>query len=138
MLDRVKADCAAGDGFSDAGQHIFGAKYLQQPQDLDELAFAAFAHAGLDQTTQRGEFLRQIPADQRRCLVESADLVFQQRQVMQRIKNKVLTLVGALMPGNHLGAAGDRHLVDVAADQDLTVAVGGRHRIVSAAIAHQR
>ena len=138
MLDRVKADRATGDGLSDAGQHVLGAEYLQQPQDLDELAFAALAHAGLDQAPQRGEFLGQIPADQRRRLVESADLVFEQGQVMQRVEDKVLALVGARMTGDHLGPAGDHHLVDVAADQHLAVAVGGRHRIVGAAIAHQR
>ena len=51
VLDRVKADRAAGDGLSDAGQHVLGAEYLQQPQDLDELAFAALGYAGLDQAT---------------------------------------------------------------------------------------
>src|SRR5271168_4004839 len=87
---------------------------------------------------QRGEFLGQIPADQWRCLVESADLLFQQRQVMQRVEDKVLALVGARMTGDHLGPAGDHHLVDVAADQNLAVAVGGRHRVVGAVIAHQQ
>jgi hypothetical protein len=138
MLDRVKADRAAGDGLSDAGQHVLGAEYLQQPQDLDELALAAFGHAGLDQATQRGEFLGQVPADQRRCLVESADFALKQSQVMQRVENEVLALVGAWMTGDHLSAAGDHHLVDVAADQNLAVPVGGRHRVVGAAIAHQR
>ena len=49
MLDRIKADGAAGDGVADAGQYILGAEDFQQPQDLDELAFAALAHAGFDQ-----------------------------------------------------------------------------------------
>ena len=138
MLDRVKADRAAGDGLLDPGQHVLAAEDLQQSQDLDELAFAALAHAGLEQATQRGELLGQIPADQRRRLVESADLLLEQRQVMQRVEDEVLALVGARMPGDHLGAAGDHHLVDIAADQNLAVAVGGRHRVVGAAIAHQR
>src|SRR5262249_29538545 len=59
-------------------------------------------------------------------LVESADLVFEQRQVMQRIENEVLALVGASMPGDHLNPAGDHHLLDIIADQHLAVAVGGR------------
>ena len=42
MLDRVKADHAAGDGLSDTGQHVLEAEHLQQPQDLDKLALAAF------------------------------------------------------------------------------------------------
>jgi hypothetical protein len=138
MLDRVKADRTAGDGLPDASQHIPEGEYLQQPQDLDELAFAALGHAGLDQATQRGELLGQIPADQRCRLVESADLVFEQCQVMQRVEDDVLALVGARMAGDHLGPAADHHLVDVAADQHVTMAVGGRHRVVGAAIAHQR
>src|SRR5689334_14945878 len=138
MLDRVKADRATRDGLSDTGQHVLGAEYLQQPQHLDELAFAAFGHAGLDQAAQRGKFLRQVPADQRRCLVESANLLFEQRQVMQRVEDEVLALVGARMTGDHLGPAGDHHLVDIAADQYLAVPEGGRHRVVGAAIAHQQ
>src|SRR6476660_1480978 len=39
---------------------------------------------------QSGEFLGQVPADQRRRLVESADLLFQQSQVVQRVEDKVL------------------------------------------------
>ena len=42
------------------------------------------------------------------------------------------------MAGDDVGGARDHHLVDVAADQNLAVAVGGRHRVVGAAIAHQR
>ena len=63
MLDRVKADCAASDGLSDTGQYVLGAEHLQQSQHLDKLTFAALAHAGFDQATQRGKFLGQIPAD---------------------------------------------------------------------------
>src|SRR5207253_4476683 len=58
--------------------------------------------------------LGQVPADQRRCLVESADLVFEPSQVMQRVKNEVLALVGARMPSDHLCPAADHHLMDVA------------------------
>ncbi len=41
------------------------------------------------------------------------------------------------MTSDLLGAAGDCHLVDIAADQHLAVAVGSRHRVVIAPIAHQ-
>ena len=138
MLDRVKADCAAGDGLSDTGQHVRRTEYLQQPQHLDKLAFTALGHAGFEQATQRGKFLGQIPADQGRRLIESADLLFEQRQVMQRVEDKVLALVRARMTGDCLGPAADHHLVDIAADHHLAVAVGGRYRVVGAAIAHQR
>src|ERR1700732_540264 len=69
---------------------------------------------------------------------ESRLIVFEQSQVMQRVEDEVLALVGARMTGDHLGPAGDHHLMDVAADQNLAVAVGSRYRVVGAAIAHQR
>src|SRR6266403_4746301 len=81
---------------------------------------------------------RQVPADQRCCLVESANLLFEQRQVMQRVEDKVLAFIGARMTGDPLRPAGDHYLVDVAADQNLAVPVGGRDRVVGAAIAHQQ
>jgi len=34
--------------------------------------------------------------------------------------------------------AGDHHLVNVSADQHFSVAIGSRHRVVVAAVAHQR
>src|SRR5262249_26784732 len=81
---------------------------------------------------------RQIPAGQGSRLVESADLLFEQRQVMQRVEDKAFALVRAPMTVDTLGPAGDHPLVDIAADHNLAVAVSGRHRVVSAAIAHQR
>jgi hypothetical protein len=42
------------------------------------------------------------------------------------------------MPGDHLGSTGDHHRTDAAADHHFTVAIGGRYRVVGAAIAHQR
>src|SRR6266567_660229 len=138
MLDRVKADHATGDGLSDAGQHVLEAEHLQQPQHLDELAFAAFGHARFDQAPQRGEFLGQVPADRWRRLVESADLAFEQSQVMQRVEDKALALIGTRMTGDHRGSTGDHHLMDIAADHHFPVAIGGRYRVVGAAIAHQR
>ena len=42
------------------------------------------------------------------------------------------------MPRDDLGPAGDQHLLDVAAHQHRTVAVGGRYRVVVAVVAHQR
>ena len=41
------------------------------------------------------------------------------------------------MPGDHVGTARDHHLVDIAADQNLAMTVGRRHRVVGAAVAHQ-
>src|SRR3954462_11100280 len=108
------------------------------PQHLDELAFAAGGHACFDQATQRREFLGQGPADQWCRLFESADLAFAQSQVMQRVEDKALAFIGARMTGDHRGSTGDHHLMDIAADYHFPVAIGGRYRVVGAAIAHQR
>src|SRR5436305_14207166 len=83
--------------------------------------------------TQRREFLGQGPADQWRRLVESADLAFEQSQVMQRVEDKALAFIGARMTGDHRGSTGDHHLMDIAADYHFPVAIGGRYRVVGAA-----
>jgi hypothetical protein len=54
-----------------------------------------------------------------------------------RVEDEVLAGVGALVLCDDLGAAGDHDLVDVAAHQHRAVAVGGRHRVVVAVVAHQ-
>ncbi len=137
MLHRIEADRTAFDRVAHAGRDIVDPEHLQQPQDLHELALALLAHARLEQAAQRRKRLRQLPAGQRSRLVERADLALQQRQVMQRVEHEVFALVGADVPGDDVGAAGDHHRVDVAADQHLAMAVGGRHRVVGAAVAHQ-
>ena len=57
---------------------------------------------------------------------------------MQRVEDQVLAVVGPAVPGNHLRAARDNDLVDVAPDQHLAVAIGHGHRVVVAPAAHQR
>ena len=57
---------------------------------------------------------------------------------MQRVEDKALAFIGARMTGDHRGSAGDHHLMDIAADYHFPVAIGGRYRVVGAAIAHQR
>jgi hypothetical protein len=60
--------------FSDPGQHIVEAEHLQQAQDLDELPFAGFAQAGLEQPAQARELFGQGPAGHRRALVSTVAL----------------------------------------------------------------
>ena len=55
MLHGIEADRPALDGAADAGQHVLEAEHLQQPQDLDILALAGLAHAGLQEAAQGGE-----------------------------------------------------------------------------------
>ena len=57
---------------------------------------------------------------------------------MQRIEHEVLALIRAGMTRNHLGAAGNDNLMDIAFDQNLSVPEGRRHQVVVAAIANQR
>ena len=47
---------------------------LHKPQDLDELALAADAHPGFEETPQLQELLRQRPVLQRPRLVERSGL----------------------------------------------------------------
>src|SRR5690606_12264267 len=86
----------------------------------------------------RCEGLRQFPADQRGSLVQRVGLLLDQRQIMQRVEDKVLLLPGTEMPCDYLRTAGNYHLMDVAAHQHLAMAIGTRDRIVVATIAHQR
>ena len=76
---------------------------LQQPQDLDELALAAVAHARLQQMAQVLERLGQLPALQRRRLVERIGLGLDQGEIMQRIGDELALAIATGVTGN-LGA----------------------------------
>ncbi len=71
-------------------------------------------------------------------LIERADLLLQQRPVMQRVEDELLALARARVPGDDLCPTGDHHLCDIALHQHRAVAIGGRHRVVVAVVAHQR
>ena len=89
-------------------------KRLQQTQHLHVLPLAALAQSCFQQPSQSGEALRQLPAHQRRGLIQCPCLLFQQGQIMQRIEDHVFALIASAMAGNHLAAADDHHLVHVA------------------------
>ena len=74
---------------------------LHQPQHLHVLAAAVFLQTGFQQSPQRGEALRQLPAGKRCGLIQRPRLLFDQRQVMQRIEDHRLVFITAWMPGNH-------------------------------------
>ena len=97
---------------------ISGAKFPVL-KDLDKFVFA-------DTTVDEGQ------------LVERADLALEQRQIMQRVEHEIFPLIGAGMPGDDVSAAGNHHRVDITADQNFAMTVGGRHGIIGPAIAHQR
>ena len=111
---------------------------LQKPQDLDVFSLAGLAHARLQQTAQGRERVGQFPAGQRRGLIQGGDLLFQQRQIVDRIEDHIIPLVRTGGPGDDPAAATDNHLMDIATDPDLPVAVGDGHGIVIRPVAHQR
>ncbi len=111
---------------------------LEEPQGLHVLALARLAHPGLEQPAQRGERLRQFPALERRRLIEGSDLPLQERQEVQRVEDHVGLLVGPPMPRDDVGPGADHDLADIAADLDLVMGIGDRHRVVVAAVAHHR
>ena len=52
-------------------------------------------HPGFQKTPECYELFRQPPVGQRSCLIEHVDLLFDQRQVVQRIEYEVVALVGS-------------------------------------------
>src|SRR3954447_13328081 len=60
-------------------------------------------------------------------LVKGANLALQQRQIVQRVVDEVLPLIGAPVLGDHRRPARNHHALDIPADQHFTMAVGGWH-----------
>ena len=138
LLDGIEAGRSQLDGIFDGiGDKVF-VKHLNQPQHLDDLAFAAVAHAGFKPPPQMQELLGSNPALQRPRLIQGAGLLLDQRQIMQRIADKGAVLVGALMPGDLLAAASDHNRVGEAFHDDGLVAIGGRDGVIACPVAHQR
>src|ERR1019366_1020914 len=100
LLDRVKADGAQPDRVVHrAGDDLLGRR-LHQTQHLDELALAAIAHPGFEKVAKMLKAFRQIPALQRRRLVESVRLHLDQRQIVQRVVNEDALAVGSRVTGD--------------------------------------
>ena len=137
QLDRIEADSAEPDRLGHGEGHDLKRYRLQQPQHLDELALAAVAHAGFQQMAQVLEGLGQIPALQRRRLIERVGLGLDQREIMQRVGHEHAFAVAARVPGDLASAAQDHDLVDKALHHDVLEAVAGRHRVVVGAVADQ-
>jgi feruloyl-CoA synthase len=94
VLHGVEADCSARDGVARRGSDVVETEHFHRPQSLHELALALLAHPGFQKTPECHELFRQPPAGQRCRLIERADLLFDQRQVVQRIEYEVVALVG--------------------------------------------
>ena len=109
------------------------------PADVGQpKAGPGFAQPGLQEPPQPEKLVWQRPPGQRRRLIERARLALQQGQVVQWIEDQLLTPVAATMTGDLLTPADDHDDVHVALHHHVAVAVGGWHRVVVAAVAHQR
>ena len=70
MLDRVVGDRTQAEGRFDPGPDLGLVKDLQQPQDLDILPLSLFPRAPFQEPAQAVELLGQVPALERRGLVQ--------------------------------------------------------------------
>ena len=103
---------------------------LQQPQHLHELALALLAQARFHQPPQLREAFRQLPASQRRSLVQRVRLLLQQRQVMQRVEDHVFAFIASWMARDHLAAGADHHFMHEPFHQHFAVSPLDRHRVI--------
>ena len=138
QLHRVEADRAEPDCLTDGEAHDIARQGLHQPQHLDELTLAAIAHPRFQKMAQVLECLGQVPALERRRLVERVRLALNQRQIVQRIGDEHAGPVAARMPGDLLAPAQDHDLLDEALRHHVLEAIGRRHRVVVRPIADQR
>jgi hypothetical protein len=100
LLDRIEADRAEPDRVERGrGDERLG-RDLYQPQRLDELAFAAIAHAGFQEPPQMLERFRKCPVLQGSRLVQGAGLLLEERQIVLRVKDELTTAIDARMPGD--------------------------------------
>ena len=74
---------------SETADGLVGNLRGNQPEKLG----LTYAHASFEEASQSDEGLGQVPARQRRGLVEGADLPLDQGQVMQRVEDQVLAVI---------------------------------------------
>src|SRR3546814_6079010 len=67
--------------------------------DLHIFAPAMFVHAPFHQPLQCRERFGQVPALQRRSLVECVDLLLDQREIMERVEDNLLAGIATRMTG---------------------------------------
>ena len=110
--------------------HLVLVKILHQPQYLDELAPSRGPHPSFYEPPQPMNAIRKSPIVQRRRLIERLGLLFEQRQIMQRIVNEIGRLVTARAHGDRFIPADDLNPVDISLRQNLLVAIACRHRVI--------
>src|SRR5271169_3093342 len=109
MAHGVEADGAQAQGIFDGACYFRQREGLHQPQHLDILAAGVFFEPRFEQASQLSKAIWQLPAGEWCGLVESPALLFQQRQVVNRIVYSTLAVVTARVRSDHLAAADDLH-----------------------------
>ena len=138
MLHSVEADHAALQRICYRGSNGVEGEGLEQPQDLDVFPLSLLAHPRFQQPTQIAKLGRQLPPDQGSRLIQRVGLLLQQGQIVQRIEDEVLPVIGTRVPRYHLSAATDDHLMHIAANQHLAMAEPCGDRVVGSPVADQR
>lgn len=77
----------------DSAMNMLHLEGFQQAQDLQIFALTRFTHSGFEQMVKGCKRIWDIPALQRSCLIQSASLLLQQRQVVHRIEDYIGFLV---------------------------------------------
>lgn len=88
MPHRVEADGVQAQGIFDGRSYFFQCKGLKQSQNLDVLSAGVLVQPGFEQSSQLDKTLGQLPAGERRGLIERPALVFEQGQAVQRIVDR--------------------------------------------------
>src|SRR3984893_16827189 len=99
-LHGVEADGAKMKRLCDGLLHLMLMKILHQLQHLNELAAAGIAHPRFHQSPKAMNAFGEPPVVERRGLVERLALVFQRRQIMQGVVDKIGRLVAADVGGD--------------------------------------
>src|SRR5207249_11637867 len=109
-FDRVESDRPQAQCVPHSDRDFDKRKRLQQSQHLHVLPPPAFPQPSFHLPPQFGELCWQLPALERRRLVQSIGLLLQQGQIVQRVEDHFLTPVTSRVPRNHLARAADHHL----------------------------
>src|SRR5450756_1892405 len=97
MAHGVETDRVQPKSMFDCGSNLFEWEGLKQPQHLDVLSAVTPGQSSFEQAEQLYEALRQLPAGQRRSLVQHPALLFEKSQIVQRIIDRGLALVTTLV-----------------------------------------
>ena len=138
VLHSIKADRAHLQGLLYRGVQVLHAEAFQQAQNLHRLATADLQHPRLHQAAQRIELLGQAPFRERCGLIQSIDLAFDQRELVDRVEHHVLARVAPRMARDHVPAAANHHVVGIDPQPDILMAIGHGDRVIVGVVADQR